>query len=899
MTGLLFFSRSHGAPKLRHEDPLAASQEEYPSDTRTFPALIRWHGYAALACVLYVVLLGLVMSIKFHAPEWLGDVPWLSWGRLRYAHTQGVFFGWLGNAFLAFLYYVVPRLAGRPVTSLRLGWMLFVVWNGLLVLPGWALVQAGISQPLEWAEFPLPIDGAASLGMILAFAQFVVPLLRARVPSLYVSAWYILGGLTFTLLAYPVGNVAPDYLPGAQGATFSGLWIHDAVGLFVTPMALAIAYAVIPSVTRRPIFSHFLSMIGFWVLFLLYPLTGTHHFVFSSIPMDAQKGAVVASVYLGADVILVVTNLLLSLRGRSGIAASDTPLRFVWVGVVAYLVVSMQGSAQAIMPLNRFVHFSDWVIGHSHLAMIGFGSFLALGGLLHAWRFTPGCRYNGTAAGWAFWLLSLGLAIMVLDLTAAGLVQGQMWHGELPWMDSVRASTAYWWARSVSGFVLLSGFLAVVAGMTTGKAVALTPAHVTAEDTDQPDDAEVEVSGFPWLKNAYVLTAGAGLGLFAFSFVALGLWPNRLLDAEIARTQPMGRVARSASENRGRQIYTREGCMNCHSQLVRFTEDDVRRFGAASQAWESGDDAPQMWGTRRVGPDLAREGGRRSRDWQLAHLWNPRHVVPDSVMPGYPWLFDATPTRPRPEAIDLVNYLESLGRDSRLAGLTSPSALPAGNPDDERRMGKFCDCAIPRTTGSAPIWSTTLAVGEAERFARRGAEVFIHNCAGCHGPKGEGDGPAKSALTPTPRNLTTARFSDRSLSESVWNGIRGSSMPPWNDLPSGDQRALVAYLKTLAPAEARADVTGQESATAKSLYIKQCAVCHGQTGAGDGPAAATLSPSPTNFHEIQPTRDYALGALANGVRGTAMPKWGPKLTPAERSLLARYIRSFYEAGRGD
>ena len=200
--------------------------------------------------------------------------------------------------------------------------------------------------------------------------------------SLYVSAWYVLGGLTFTLLAYPVGNVVPEYLPGAQGATFSGLWIHDAVGLFVTPLALAIAYAVIPAVSRRPIYSHFLSMIGFWLLFLLYPLNGTHHYVFSSIPMEAQKGAVVASVYLGADVVLVVTNLLLSLRGRGGTSPPTRRLRFVWVGIVVYLIVSLQGSAQAIMPVNRFVHFSDWVIGHSHLAMIGFASFIALGGLL-------------------------------------------------------------------------------------------------------------------------------------------------------------------------------------------------------------------------------------------------------------------------------------------------------------------------------------------------------------------------------------------------------------------------------------------------------------------------------------------------------------------------------------
>ena len=790
----------------------------------------------------------------------------------------------------------MPRLAARPVTSDRLGWALFAAWNGLVVLPGSALVQAGVSQPLEWAEFPLPVDAAATLGMFLACIQFVVPLLRARVSSLYVSAWYILGGLTFTLLAYPVGNVVPEYLPGALGATFSGLWIHDAVGLFVTPLALAVAYAVIPAVSRRPIYSHFLSMIGFWLLFLIYPLNGTHHYVFSSIPMEAQKGAVVASVYLGADVILVVTNLLLSLRGRSGIAATDTPLRYVWAGTVAYLIVSLQGSAQAIMPVNRFVHFSDWVIGHSHLAMIGFASFTALGGLLHAWRLTSGCRYNRRAANWSFWLLALGLAGMVLDLTAAGLVQGQLWQADLPWMESVRASAPFWWVRSVSGFVLLAGFLAVVAALTTGPVVAPAPAQVPTTGAGEQDDADEEVAGFRWLKNAYVLTAGAGFGLFAFSFIVLGVWPNRTLEEQMTRTQPTDYLSRTASEERGRQVYSREGCMNCHSQLVRFTADDVRRFGLASQAWESGGDAPQLWGTRRVGPDLAREGGRKSRDWQLAHLWNPRMVVPDSVMPGYPWLFDGSPTRPAREALDVVNYLESLGRDARLAGLNGPGALPEGNADEERRMGKFCDCAIPRTSGSAPVWAAPLAVGERERFARKGAEVFARDCTGCHGEKGTGDGSAAVALTPAPRNLTTALFSERALSVSLWNGVPGSSMPSWNDLPSAELRGLVEYLKTIAPIEPAADLTTKERAAAEPVYIKQCAVCHGQAGAGDGPSAAILDPAPTNFREVRPTIKYAESALSNGVRGTAMPKWGPKLTPDERSLLARYVQVFYKSG---
>ncbi len=859
-------------------------------------ALVRWHGMAALASVIYVALLGIVMALKMHEPEWLSTEPWLTWGRIRYAHTQGIFFGWLGNAFLAFLYYATPRLANRPVTSPRLGWLLLFVWNILLVLPGSALVQAGMSQPLEWAEYPLPVDAAVIAGLALALWQFGAPLLRARVPSLYVSAWYILGGLVFTLLAYPVGNFAPELLPGARGATLSGLWIHDAVGLYATPLALAVAYAVIPVVTGRPIYSHLLSMIGFWVLFLVYPLNGTHHYVFSSIPMEAQKGAIVASVYLGADVVLVVTNLLLSLRGSAGVAARDVPLRFVWFGVVAYLIVSLQGSAQAIMPVNRLVHFTDWVIGHSHLAMIGFASFLAIGGLLEAWRHTPGCSYRPAAANWAFWLLAVGLAVMVVDLTAAGLVQAFLWRQDVPWIDSVAASRGFWMVRSASGVVILAGFVALGLAMTTGVKLAAAPvptaeSAVSVEHEEAADDVP---EGLHWLGRGYAIVALAGLGLFAFSFVALGIWPNEVLRAEIAQSMPSSPPGLSASEARGRAIYAREGCLNCHSQLVRFDENDVRRFGVASQAWESEADYPQLWGTRRIGPDLAREGQRHSRDWQLAHLWNPRQVVPLSVMPGYPWLFQGSAAEPAREALDLVNYLDSLGRSARVAGSAGPLPLAREELAVEGRPNMFCDCAIPRTAGAAPVWSRPTEPGERDRFARRGAQAFARHCAGCHGAAGAGDGPAAQGLMPSPRNLTAERMTPKAISEALWNGRPGSSMPHWSELASADLRGLAVFLDELGRPDPRAALSEHDRTSASALYKVHCAVCHGTEGKGDGQAALELEPRPTNFHEVLPSQERALGVLENGVAGAAMPRWKEKLSPTERGLLASFVRSFYQ-----
>jgi len=408
-----------------------------------------------------------VAALLLVAPDAAGGAPWLGWGRVRLAHTQGIMLGWLANAFFAFLYHAVPILTARPVTSRRLGVWIFALWNLAVMVPGWILVLVGVSQPLEWAEFPQVVDAVVTVTLVAAAIQFLPPFFGRSVESLYVSSWYIVGALVFTLLAYPMGNLAPEFLPGAAGAAISGLWIHDAVGLFVTPLALAIIYFVIPAATGRPIYSHFLSMLGFWLLFFLYPLNGTHHYVFSVIPMAAQLGAIVASTLLGVDVVIVVANLFLSMRG-AGVLPRDPALRFVGTGTAFYVVVSLQGSAQAQMAVNQAVHFTDWVVGHSHLAMLGFASFAAAGGLVHAWQRLPEARYNARAIEWAYWLLVVGLVLMVADLTAAGLVQGRLWQGGAAWIDSVTASRPYWVARAYIGLVVAAGFVALLAGLTTG-----------------------------------------------------------------------------------------------------------------------------------------------------------------------------------------------------------------------------------------------------------------------------------------------------------------------------------------------------------------------------------------------------------------------------------------------
>ena len=437
------------------------------STPRVEVSLVTAHGFAALVTLLASLTFGIVAAIELLLPDLFGGVSWLSWGRIRYAHTQGVILGWLGNVFFAFLYHAVPILSGRRVTSAALGRWLFAIWNFAVMVPGWILVLAGVSQPLEWAEFPLVIDAFVVAGLALAAIQFLPPFFRKGVESLYVLSWYIIGGLVFTLLAYPMGNFLPEMVPGARGAALSGLWIHDAIGLFVTPLALAIIYYVIPAASGRPIYSHFLSMLGFWLLFFVYPLNGTHHYVYSVIPMEAQISAIAASTILGVDVVLVVANLLLSMRG-SGVIPADIGLRFVATGTVFYLIVSIQGAAQAQMAVNQTVHFTDWVVGHSHLAMLGFATFAGAGGLVHVWERLPRVRFNPRACVWSYWLLVAGVTMMVVDLTVAGLVEAQMWQSGAPWIESVRAARVYWVIRAHSAVPIASGFIALLIGLTTG-----------------------------------------------------------------------------------------------------------------------------------------------------------------------------------------------------------------------------------------------------------------------------------------------------------------------------------------------------------------------------------------------------------------------------------------------
>ncbi|MFK7863653.1 MAG: cbb3-type cytochrome c oxidase subunit I [Pseudohongiellaceae bacterium] len=853
--------------------------------------LVKAHSVAALAMLLLAAFFGIAVSLQFFAPDFLnGLLP--SWGRMRFVHTQGIMLGWLGNAFIAFLYYCVPILTSQPIRSRRLGIVIFALWNFAIMIPGFVLVLAGYSQPLEWAEFPLFTDALVMLAFLLLAIQFLPAFFSNTFDSLYVSSWYIIGALVFTLLSYPMGNFVPEFVPGAAGAAFSGLWIHDAVGLFVTPLALAILYFVIPASTGKPIFSHFLSMLGFWGLFFIYPLNGIHHYIYSAIPMAAQLAAIFASFILGVVVIAVVSNLMLSQRG-AGLFPQEISLRFASMAVVFYLLVSLQGSLQADMELNALTHFTDWVIGHSHLAMLGFATFAGIAGIVHAWQRLPEARFNSKMLNWAYWLLTVGITLMVVDLTIAGLVQGQLWQAGAPWLDSIRASQPYWIIRSLSALPVVAGFTCLLSGLVSGSDTLRngTAQTVEAQAKTVRSDSPPREPNLA-LRNSYLVASVAGIGFFVLSVTLLGVLPLQALEKQSAMLTEAEPLPLSPSAQRGRELYSKEGCGYCHTQQVRFVEADVARYGAPSLAWEGRLDYPHLLGTRRIGPDLSRAGNVRTSQWHLAHLYAPRSVVPDSIMPAYPEFFAGGPLAPSQEALDLVAYLETLGRERELAW-----------PEGDRRAALATnDPMLSMSLRQSPLNTNparTQPRGNAPSLARvetsvAGVELWQTNCSGCHGDTGQGNGQAAEWLQPQPANLTQHDYSADLLADVLWNGVHGTSMPAWRELNASQLSALVAVVKSFSEVKELAS-TSRQLSSGQRVYETHCAECHGANGDGNGFAAGSLPIPilPADFTGERLTLNESLRALTLGVPGSSMAPWGDRLSEEEMNNVSHYIRSFF------
>jgi cbb3-type cytochrome oxidase cytochrome c subunit/mono/diheme cytochrome c family protein len=402
--------------------------------------------------------------------------------------------------------------------------------------------------------------------------------------------------------------------------------------------------------------------------------------------------------------------------------------------------------------------------------------------------------------------------------------------------------------------------------------------------TDRPQRA---------LRMSYLVASVAGIVFFAMSVVLLGVWPKRVLDAQTKAMGPEYALELNDSARRGRLVYSREGCAYCHTQQVRYLHADMARFGAPTLAWETRNDAPQLWGTRRIGPDLARAAGTRPEDWQFAHLFSPRAVVPDSVMPAYRTLFDGAADRPRQEARDLVAFLDSLGRARELAG-----------PEGEARAREGCNCPDDEMAQMAFSGVLSAHPGRARRAhdapslplvndLPRGQRLYARHCASCHGVTGTGDGPGGSTLRPRPTNLAEHDYSAARLADVLWNGVAGTAMPAWRDQRPEDLAAIAQAVRSLAAPQQEPNLPPHMAELGAKTYVASCLQCHGARGEGDGSAAAELPVPPVSFRRQRPSVAHAIEVLRNGIEGTSMAPWTSRLTNAELLAVADYVRGFY------
>lgn len=380
-------------------------------------------------------LMGLVDATDMVIPDLLGGIPGLVFGRVRPMHTNTMIFGFAGCALLGSGQYIMAALLRTPLYSERIGKVSLWIWN-LSIAVGLIALDLGYSQGREYAEFIWPADVGILLAFALIFYNCLQTAIRRREKTMYVSTWYIFAALVYTWVIYFFGNAvwnpSKGAISGMPDAILAWFYGHGIVGLFLTPLAVAIAYYVVPRVARSPLYSHSLSLVGFWTILVIYTHIGTHHLLQTPVPTWLKVLAVSGSIAMIVPVMTVLVNLWLTMRGRLGFFHQDIGGRFVMAGLLWYILTCIQGPLQALPVVQRVTHLNNWVIAHSHMGVFGFSATIGLGGLYYILpRITGRPIYSTRLADVQYWLLLLGMTGFFAVLTAGGLIQGNSWlNGE-------------------------------------------------------------------------------------------------------------------------------------------------------------------------------------------------------------------------------------------------------------------------------------------------------------------------------------------------------------------------------------------------------------------------------------------------------------------------------------
>jgi len=621
--------------------------------------IVKWFAYATMLWGIVGMVAGLLAALQLFLPALNMNLPYTTFGRVRPIHTNAIIFAFVGNGIFMGVYYSLQRLLKARMFSDVLSKIHFWGWQLIIVLAAASLVM-GKTTGKEYAELEWPIDILITLVWVVFGWNMFGTILRRRERHLYVAIWFYIGTFVTVALLHIVNSIeipvsfwkSYSWYAGVQDALVQWWYGHNAVAFFLTTPYLGLMYYFLPKAANRPIYSYRLSIIHFWALIFIYIWAGPHHLLYTSTPDWAQSLGVVFSIMLIAPSWGGMINGLLTLRGAWDKVREDVVLKFLVVAVTAYGMATFEGPMLSLKNVNAISHFTDWTIAHVHVGALGWNGFMTFGILY--WLIPRLFRtelYSKKAANMHFWIGTLGIVLYAVPMYWSGIMQSLMWkeftpEGQLKWqfMDTVNKMIPFYAARAAGGALFLVGAIMMVwnliktikVGNFLADEAAEAPALAKNYETTHKEHWHrwIERKPIQLMVVALVVVAIGGIIEFVPTFLVKSNIPT------IASVKPY-----TPLELQGRDIYIREGCYTCHSQMVRPFRSEVARYapnegdGGYSKAGEFVYDHPFQWGSKRTGPDIARLGGKYPDSWHFFHMFEPTQTSDNSIMPRYPWLY--------------------------------------------------------------------------------------------------------------------------------------------------------------------------------------------------------------------------------------------------------------------
>ncbi|WP_405576695.1 cytochrome-c oxidase, cbb3-type subunit I [Winogradskyella sp. Asnod2-B02-A] len=613
--------------------------------------------YATIVFGVVGMLVGLLLAFMFLFPNMTDGISWLSFGRLRPLHTNAVIFAFVGNAIFAGVYYSTQRLLKARMFSDLLSNINFWGWQAIIV--GAAItLPLGYSTSKEYAELEWPFDIAIAVIWVTFGINLIGTMLKRRQRHLYVAIWFYIATFVtvavlhiFNSLEIPVsftGMKSYSVYAGVQDALVQWWYGHNAVAFFLTTPFLGLMYYFVPKAANRPVYSYRLSIVHFWSLIFIYIWAGPHHLLYTALPEWAQHLGVAFSIMLLMPSWGGMINGLLTLRGAWDKVRTDPVLKFMVVAITGYGMATFEGPMLSLKNVNAIAHFTDWIIAHVHVGALAWNGFLAFGMIY--WLIPRLFKTKLHSIGLAnvhFWIGTLGIMLYALPLYVAGFAQASMWKQFNPdgtlvygnFLETVTEIMPMYWMRAIGGTLYLSGMLILVFNVIM--TIVKSEHKVTDELAEAPALKRVSKSRVAgegwhtWLERKPVL-----LTIYATIAILIGgivqIIPTIVVKSNIPTISSVKPY--TPLELEGRDLYIREGCVGCHSQMVRPFRSEVERYGEYSKAGEFVYDHPFLWGSKRTGPDLHRVGGKYSDNWHFNHMYDPQSTSSGSIMPSYKWL---------------------------------------------------------------------------------------------------------------------------------------------------------------------------------------------------------------------------------------------------------------------